>query len=155
MRMPVWVGSKISMPAKYIFDTNIYIRCILDRDYAVRHVDQYGRYIPSTFFSSVVAQELIVGSTDELAVQRVQNFFRPFERVRRIINPTYKDWKEAGFTAVRIALKHPNLKSKKIALLNDILIALSCRQIGATLITHNLQDFEVIRGFMRFRFKGF
>jgi len=108
---------------------------MLDRDFALQHADQYARYIPATFFSSVVAQELIVGCTNDLAMRRVQNFFRPFERVRRIINPTYEDWKEAGFTAVRIVLERPDLKSKKIALINDILIALSCRRIGATLIT--------------------
>jgi len=143
------------MPAKYIFDTNIYIHCMLDRDFALRHADQYTRHIPSTFFSSVVAQELIVGCTGDIAVRRVQNFFRPFERVRRIVNPTYEDWKEAGFIAVRIVLKRPDLRSKKIALINDILIALSCRGTGAILITLNSQDFEVIRRFVRFRFKGF
>lgn len=150
-----WAGSKTFMPAKYVFDTNIYIRCMLDRDFALQHADRYARYVPLTFFSSVVAQELIVGCTNDLAVRRVQNFFRPFERVRRIVNPTYDDWKEAGFTAVRVALKRPDLKSKKIALINDILIALSCRRIGATLITLNVQDFEVIREFIQFGFKGF
>ena len=153
--MREWVGSKTFMPAKYIFDTNIYIRCMLDRSFALQHANQYARHLPSTFFSSVVAQELIVGCTDELAVRRVENFLRPFERVRRIINPTYDDWKEAGFIAVRIVLRRPDLKSKKIALIHDILIALSCRNVGAILITLNSQDFEVIRGFVRFRFKAF
>lgn len=149
------VGLKTSMPAKYIFDTNIYIHCMLDRDFALEHTDRYARHIPSTFFSSVVAQELVVGCTDEFAVRRVQNFLRPFERVRRIINPTYEDWKEAGLIAVKISLKRPDLKSKKIALVNDILIALSCRSIGAILVTLNSTDFEVIRRYVRFRFGGF
>jgi predicted nucleic acid-binding protein len=143
------------MAAKYIFDTNIYIRCILDRDYALKHADAYAKHLPSTFFSSVVAQELIVGCKDELAIRRVENFFRPFERARRIINPTYDDWKQAGLIAVRISLKRPDLRSKKIALINDILIALSCHRIGAALLTFNIQDFEVIGGFVRFRFKSF
>lgn len=143
------------MPAKYIFDTNIYIRCMLDRDFALRHKDQYARHIPSTFLSSVVAQELIVGCTDDLTVRRVQNFLEPFERVRRIVNPTYEDWKEAGFIAVKIGVKRPDFRTKKIALINDILIALSCRSIGAILITLNSQDFEVIRRSVRLRFKEF
>lgn len=143
------------MPAKYLFDTNIYIRCMLNRDFALRHADQYARYLPSSYFSSVVAQELIVGCTDDLALRRVENFFRPFERVGRVINPGYQDWKEAGTLAVRIGLKRPDLKSKKVVLINDIMIALSCRGIGATLITLNLRDFELIRGFVRFRFRTF
>ncbi len=143
------------MPAKYIFDTNIYIHCLQDRDFALKHADRYSRFLPSTYFSSVVAQELLVGCTDDLAVRRVQNFLSPFERVRRIVNPTYEDWKNAALIVVKIALRRPDLKSKKIALINDVLIALSCRDIGAILVTFNLEDFEHIRGFVRFRFREF
>ena len=143
------------MPAKYIFDTNIYIHCLQNRDFALKHADQYSRFLPSTYFSSVVAQELLVGCTDDLAVRRVQNFLLPFERVRRIINPSYEDWKDAALIVVKIALRRPNLKSKKIALINDALIALSCRYIGATLVTLNVEDFEVISRFVRFRFREF
>jgi len=153
--MRVWVGWKTSMAAKYILDTNIYIRCLRDREFALQHAEQYGRYVPFTYFSSVVAQELVVGCVDELAVRRVQKFFLPFERVRRLVNPSYGDWKEAGFVAVRITLRRPDLRSRKIALVNDILIALSCRQIGATLVTLNTEDFEVIREIVRFRFRSF
>jgi len=143
------------MPAKYVFDTNIYIHCLQDREFALKHADQYSHFLPSTYFSSVVAQELLVGCMDDLAVRRVQNFLFPFERVRRIINPTYGNWKEAALIVVKIALRRPNLKSKKVALVNDTLIALSCRDIGATLVTLNLEDFDLIRGFARFRFRGF
>ena len=45
-------------------------------------------------------------------------------------------------------------QSKKVALNNDILVASSCRNVGATLVTQNLEDFEVIRGLIRFRFTG-
>ena len=56
---------------------------------------------------------------------------------------------------VKIALRRPDLKSEKVVLINDALIALSCRDIGATLVTLNLEDFELIRGFVRFRFSEF
>ena len=128
---------------------------MLDRDFSLQHAEQYRRHLPATFFSSVVAQELIVGCRDEIALRRIQNFFRPFERVRRIVNPGYDDWKEAGLVAVRIGLRRPDLRSKKVALINDILIALSCRQIGAALVTLNSEDFEVIRRFVRFQFTDF
>lgn len=81
--MPEWAESKICMPAKYLFDTNIYIQCMLDRDFALRYAEQYSQRLPATFFSSVVAQELLVGCTNDLVVRRVQNFFRPFERVNK------------------------------------------------------------------------
>jgi len=65
----------------------------------------------------------------------------------------YKDWKNAAWIVVKIALRRPDLKSEKVVLINDALIALSCRDIGATLVTLNLEDFELIRGFVRFRFR--
>jgi predicted nucleic acid-binding protein len=143
------------MPARYIFDTNIYIQCMLNREFAIQHAKSYASYLPATFVSSVVAQELLVGCTDELAIRRVQNFLTPFERIGRIINPVYQDWKDAAHTVVKIGLRRRDLKSKKIALINDVMIALSCRRIGATLVTLNSQDFEAIRGLIPFRFKGF
>jgi predicted nucleic acid-binding protein len=79
----------------------------------------------------------------------------PFERVRRIVNPTYQNWKDAGLIVVKIALRQPSLKSKKIALVNDTLIALSCRDIGATVVTQNIEDFKLIRRFVNFRFQEF
>lgn len=96
-----------------------------------------------------------MGCTDELAVKRVQHFLLPFERVRRIINPSYQNWKDAALIVVKIALRQPNLKSKKIALINDTLIALSCRDIGATVVTLNLEDFKLIRRYVSFRFQEF
>jgi predicted nucleic acid-binding protein len=143
------------MPAKYIFDSNVYIRCILDTEFAREHADRYVRFLPATFFASVVAQELLTGCSNDLAICRVQNLCRPFERLGRVVNPTYTDWKEAALVAVKIARKRPDLASKRIALLNDILIALCCRRIGAVVVTLNVRDFEVIRGVVSFRFTRF
>lgn len=143
------------MPVRYIFDTNVYIECMLTREFALQHTERYGNHLPFTFFSSVVAQELLVGCTDELAIRRVQNFLSPFERVGRVVNPTYQDWKDAAHTVVKIGLRRRDLKSKKVALVNDVMIALSCRRIGATLVTLNSQDFETIRRFIPFQFTGF
>ena len=143
------------MPDKYVFDTNIYIHCLQSQDFALRHADQYSRFLPSTYFSSVVAQELLVGCTDDLAVKRVRNFLSPFERVRRVVNPSYQNWKDAALVVIKIALRQPNLKDKRIALINDTLIALSCRDIGATVVTLNVEDFKLIRRHVSFRFQEF
>ncbi|HEY7217376.1 MAG TPA: PIN domain-containing protein [Candidatus Binatia bacterium] len=143
------------MAARYVFDTNVYIQCMLNREFALRHAESYSSRLPATFFSSVVAQELLVGCTNDFAARRVQNFLEPFERVGRIINPAYDDWKEAAWIVMWIGVKRKDLRSKKIALINDAMIALSCRRIGATLVTLNIQDFDVLRGFTSFRFKAF
>ena len=143
------------MAVRYVFDTNVYIQCMLNREFALRHAESYSAYLPATFFSSVVAQELLVGCTNDFAARRVQNFLEPFERVGRIINPAYEDWKEAAWIVLRIGVRRKDLRSKNIALLHDAMIALSCRRIGATLVTLNIQDFETLRRFTPFRFKAF
>lgn len=85
----------------------------------------------------------------------MQNLCRPFERVGRVVYPSYADWKESGLVAAKIASKRPDLASKRTRLVNDILIALCCRKIGAGVVTLNIRDFEVIRSIMSFRFIAF
>ena len=53
--------------------------------------------------------------------------------------------KDAGKIIARITRREPALKSKTQQVLNDILLALSGRRIGADLYTFNRADFELIR----------
>jgi predicted nucleic acid-binding protein len=124
-----------------------------DREFATRHEAEYTRRIPFTFFCSVVVQELLLGCTHDLAMKRVQAFYKPFERVNRIINPFYHDWENAGMIGQQIAKKFPALKTKRYALINDILIALCCRRVGATLVTNNSKDFRIISAIKPIRFE--
>jgi len=142
------------MPSRYVFDTNIYIQCMQDSGFSVCHEAEYSRRIPFTYFCSVVVQELLVGCTDDLVVKKAQAFYKPFERVNRIVNPLYHDWEEAGVVGRKIIRRHPHLKAKRHALLNDILIALCCHRIGATLITQNSKDFQIISIIKPIQFEG-
>jgi len=141
------------MAVRYVFDSNIYIRCMRDREFAVRREADYIRRIPFTYFCSVVVQELLLGCLHDLAVKRARAFYKPFERVNRIVNPLYPDWEETGMIGQKIIRKHPHLKAKRFALINDVLIALCCRRIGATLITQNSKDFQIISSIKPFRFE--
>ena len=147
------VEASKTMPNKYLFDTNIYIQCLQDQAFAVRHEAEYRQQIPFSFFCSVVAQELLLGCTHDLAVKRAHAFYKPFERVNRIVNPLYHDWEETGMIGQKILRKHPHLKAKRHALTNDILIALCCRRIGATLITQNSKDFQIIAAIKPIQFE--
>ena len=142
------------MPSRYIFDANIYIQCMQDRKFALRHEAEYTRRIPLTFFCSVVVQELLLGCTHDLAMKRVQAFYKPFERVNRIISPLYQDWEETGIIGRKIIRKYPSLKTKRFALINDILIGLCCRRVGATLVTKNSKDFRIISAIKPIRFEA-
>jgi len=125
-----------------------------DRNFSVCHEAEYSRLLPFTYFCSVVVQELLLGCTDNVVVKRAQAFYKPFERVNRIVNPLYHDWEEAGVIGRKIIRRYPHLKTKRHPLLNDILIALCCRRIGATLITNNRKDFQIISMMKPIRFEG-
>ena len=74
--------------------------------------------------------------------------FRPFERVGRIVTPGHKQWN--GDVLAKLLDLRPNLKSKLPALVNDCLLALSARAIGATLYTRNRDDFVLIQSLRSF-----
>jgi predicted nucleic acid-binding protein len=67
------------------------------------------------------------------------------ERAGRVVSPTFADWREAAVIVTAIENKERGWRSKLPALLNDILIALCARRIGATLLTYNKEDFRLIR----------
>ena len=72
------------------------------------------------------------------------------ERTGRILSPAFDDWVDASDVVTAIEERDRSWRSKLPALLNDILIALCARRIGATLITYNREDFRLIR-----RHRGF
>jgi len=66
------------------------------------------------------------------------------ERSGRVVSPTFADWVEASAIVTAIEEKDRGWRSKLPVLLNDILVALCARRIGATLLTYNKEDFRLI-----------
>jgi predicted nucleic acid-binding protein len=97
-----------------------------------------------TFLSAVVAYELYVNAQDRRTRRSVQEFIHPMERSGRIVSPTFADWSEASEIVTAIEEKDRGWRSKLPALLNDILIALCARRIGAMVFTYNGDDFRLI-----------
>jgi predicted nucleic acid-binding protein len=97
-----------------------------------------------------VIEELYAGAVDVQAVQLVERYVRALERTKRIVTPTFQDWKDAGKLVAQLTRKEPGRKSKVQQMLNDILIALCARQIGATVCTFNRKDFALIRRYKPF-----
>jgi predicted nucleic acid-binding protein len=75
----------------------------------------------------------------------LQEFIGPMERTGRFVSPTFGDWVEAAAIVTAIEAKARHWRSKLPLLLNDILIALCARRIGAILVTYNKDDFQLIR----------
>jgi predicted nucleic acid-binding protein len=97
-------------------------------------------------------QELAAGARTSEAVREVQQgVFGPFERRRRVFAPSTAAFVESGRIIAAVAKREGwRLLDENPSLLNDALIATSCREQGITLITND-SDFRrfapLVRGF--------
>ncbi len=140
-----------AVTARLLFDTSVYITVLKDETFAREFRPRYLRDIPRTHFSSVVIQELLAGTRTPLHRRQAAALYEPFERVGRVVTPSHLVWKEAGSIVATLAEQTPQFRDKlSCELLNDILIALSGRSIGATVVTRNGEDFHLIRRFKTF-----
>lgn len=137
--------------ARLLFDTSVYITVLRDESFARGLRPRYLRDIPRTHFSSVVIQELLAGARTPLHQKQAATLYEPFERVGHVVTPTHLVWKETGAIVAALAEQTPQFRDKlSRGLLNDILIALSGRSIGATVVTRNGDDFRLIQQFKMF-----
>ncbi len=136
-----------------LLDTNVYLHAMKSRDGAAFFERHFLPAVFRTYLSSVVAQELYAGALDAAGVRLVERYVGALERAGRVVTPTFQDWKEAGTLVARITRKEPGRKAKVQQMLNDILLALSARRIGADLFTFNRDDFELIRRHKPFALK--
>ena len=132
-----------------VFDTSVYITAIRGGLDSPAFLTLQER-LPRTHLASVVSAELRAGATSEGARRAVHEFTHWAHRVGRIVTPNASDWERAGDILGRIRVKEPKLRSRLPSLWNDLLIALSARQIGATVVTSNALDFELLRRYVRF-----
>ena len=138
------------LPArKVVFDTNVYIEAIQGGPQAQAYQLLLAT-LPRTYLSAVVVQELITGAVDAVGERLVGRFIQRTERTGRVVTPTYADWKETGRVLARISRREPGQRTRIPRLVNDVLLALSARQIGATLYTFNREDFTLIVRYTRF-----
>ena len=122
-----------------ILDTNVYIGHweqglyeaqleAVRRAFIVRH-------------SAVVLSELRRGARTGEAEQRVLSLYR---LARICWEPTVTDWWEAGKLVRKIGDAQGWDRQKRRDFQNDALIALTVRRHGATVVTANLSDFELL-----------
>ena len=139
---------------KYTLDTNIFIDGFRNEEAQAEVFAFLNRSLPSTYLSAVVMQELAAGArTTEAARDLQRGVFEPFERRERVFAPSSAAFAESGRVFAAIAAREGwQLLDEKPSLLNDALIAASCREQGITLITKD-RDFKRLAAFVKgFRF---
>lgn len=135
---------------KYTLDTNIFIGVFRNEAAQTDVFAFLNRALPVTYLSAVVMQELAAGArTAEAARDLRRGVFDPFERRRRVFAPSIEAFAESGRVLATVAASEgwPRLDEKP-SLLNDALIAVSCREQGVTLITRD-SDFKRLAPFVK------
>ncbi len=141
---------------KYTFDTNIFIDGFRSEEGQVEVFAFLSRALPFTYLSAVVMQELAAGARTAQAARDVQQgVFEPFERRRRVFLPSSAAFAESGRVLAALAAREGwQLFDEKPSLLNDALIATSCREQGITLVTKDA-DFKRLAPFVKgFRYSA-
>jgi predicted nucleic acid-binding protein len=135
---------------KYALDTNIFIDGFRSEEAQAEVFAFLGRWLPFTYLSAVVMQELAAGARTPQASREVQEgVFEPFERRRRVFAPSSAAFARSGRVLAALAASEGwQLFDEKPSLLNDALIAASCREQGITLITKD-GDFKRLSPFVR------
>ena len=137
-----------------MLDTNIFIRADRDRAWAEQLVAFYAAFLPTTFFHAVVVQELLLGAVDARRGRALyEGYVAPFEARGRIVTPSCTGWRRSGeVVAALVQRRRLSPGGFGRSFLNDVLLAVSCREAGVVLITSNVSDFSRIRSVEPFRF---
>jgi len=132
-----------------VFDTSVYVTA-LRQGLSSSAFDRLQMAAPRTYLASVVSGELRAGALDATGRRVLLELADRFERLGRVITPTARSWNDAGDILAKIARRELAPRERIRSLWNDALIALSARQIGATVVTENLRDFRLLRRYARF-----
>jgi predicted nucleic acid-binding protein len=131
-----------------LFDSSVYIRALRGGHEAIL---AHRRSEPATalWLSSVVLEELYAGAgpRDRVAVELLE---RDFDKARRILVPSLRDWAQTGKALARVAAKHGYEQIGRGRLTNDALIATSAGRVGITVVTANAREFGRLAEFFSF-----
>jgi len=141
-------------PSWRVFDTNVYVDAIREGEHGAAF-QRLRAAAPRTYLASVVSAELRAGAVDDTGRQAVADLVDRFSRSRRVVTPDAGSWNRAGDLLADIWRKEPRSRDKVLSLWNDALIALSARQVGATVVTKNVGDFALLRRHARFEYEPF
>ena len=132
---------------RIVIDTNLYI----DWLNAGKHEAVLFRRDAVKYMSAVVMMELFAGASSEPDRKRLRGIMASFAKTGRILLPSIVVYEEAGNVLRKLQASRGYNPTGASSLVNDVLIALSARSIGATVITQNERDFVSIQGIQSFK----
>jgi predicted nucleic acid-binding protein len=132
---------------RIVIDTNIYIDWLNEG----QHEDIVLQREAVKHLSAVVLMELLAGAFSTRDRRLIREITLAFAKANRIVTPTVSIYEEAGDVLRRLQLVHGYSMPSAYGLVNDVLIALSARSIGASVITQNERDFAAIKSVRPFK----
>jgi predicted nucleic acid-binding protein len=142
----------VTLARRHAIDTNLYIDALRTDDGHSALSAFQSAFTSSIVISAVVVQELRAGVRSKAHVAVLESqVIGPFERQQRVITPSYWAWKESGRLLAELVAKGDWISLPR-SFVNDVLLAMSCREAGVVLVTSNLRDFERIARLRKFDF---
>jgi predicted nucleic acid-binding protein len=140
--------------AKFVLDTNCFVDASRDRSEAAALAEFSTWAAPGLYLSTVVAAELTAGAGNARNRRTLERqIVSPYLRRGRLVNPSPSAWEALGATLAALVEKDGLvLREVRRSFVFDILIARSCREIGATLISRNSSDLSRIAKVFAFDF---
>jgi predicted nucleic acid-binding protein len=127
---------------KFVLDTNCFVDASRADDDAAAFAEFCAKAAPGLYLSTVVAAELRAGAgsaRDRRTLER--HVLSPYLRRGRVLNPSPAAWDALGTTlAALVEQDGLVLREVRRSFVFAVLIARSCREIGATLISRNSSD---------------
>ena len=132
---------------RVVIDTNIYVDWI-----------NHGRHEPILFapetvkyLSAVVLMELRAGAFSRSDRRLLRRLETAFDRAGRLLTPSRGVFAEAGDALRKLQADRGYAVAGGHSIVSDVLIALSARSIGATVVTQNERDYRAIQSVRPFR----
>ena len=137
----------------WALDTNVYIRALRDSDTFTRLKRFLIRAGTRLRVSGVVALELRAGARTAAQEDAVGDLIAAYVARERTIVPSLSAYVEGGRVLSALGARDGVDIARAGSLVNDVLIATSCREAGVRLVTENTHDFALIQRHLRgFRF---
>jgi predicted nucleic acid-binding protein len=129
----------VASERRYTVDTNLYIDAMRTADGNAALAAFHAAYAPFEHLSAIVVQELRAGVRGRAAARLESAVIAPFERRGRLVTPSYAAWKEAGRVLAEM-IAPTGWASVSRSFVNDVHLAMSCRESGIVLVTSNIRD---------------
>lgn len=134
-------------------DSNVYIGALRNADRLARLKRFLLRVGLRVRLSAVVALELRAGARTAAQESAVRDLFASHVTRDRVLIPSFAAYAEGGRVLAALAARERVDVARGGSLVNDVLLATSCREADVRLVTENVRDFAAVQRHLRgFRF---